>query len=135
MERVAPCPQPLGTGGDSQWGQPPPTPGTSGCVWRHFCVSHQGGVEARHPTRPRTAPRAQYPAQTPNVKVLRGRNPPLKADLTGGGGIWGEVVLREREDWKTSRMHFMKQNLRAYHLCIKHHDKRQIVPSFSLNPI
>lgn len=96
----------------------------------------RGGVEARHPTRPRVAPRAEYPAQTPNVKVLRVRNPTLKAGLTGGGGgIWGKVVLREREDWKTSRKRFMKQNLSAYHLCFKHHDKRQIVPSFSLNPV
>lgn len=86
-------------------------------VFGDTSVCHtRGGVEARHPTRPRRAPRAEYPAQTPNAKVLRGRNPPLKAGLTGGGGIWGKVVLREREDWKTSRKHFMKQNLRAYHL-------------------
>lgn len=107
------------------------------CVEGDTSVCHtRGCVEARHPTRPRTAPMAEYLAQTPNVKVLRVRNPTLKVGLTGGGGgIWGKVVLRERQGWKTSRKHFMKQNLSAYHLSIKHHDKRQIIPSFSLNPI
>lgn len=74
---------------------PPPTFPPPPHPLAHLAVS--GGISVFH-CQGVCAGQASYKAQDrphgrvsgPNIKVLRVKNPPLKAGLTeGGGGIWG----------------------------------------------